>query len=248
MIHCDMLKTTKYLAALLMLVMACSCKSLQRLGARDSSISDRQRVAANHKSRDITFIDGIAVQPGTLPAPPAALPKQPRQKSKVEYAPPTDIILTTFNIEGASGLQFKYAIMLDASVERLTNTVLLQHIDRWWGTHYCLGGSTENCIDCSAFTQVMMRDVYQADVPRTARAQYDNSTRITMEELEEGDLVFFKTTGSDISHVGIYLTNNKFVHAATSGGVMLSDLNDVYWRPRYRGAGRVAKQGLAMDN
>ena len=65
--------------------------------------------------------------------------------------------------------------------------------------------------------------------------------RIGREELRPGDLVFFNTSGRDISHVGVYLLNNKFVHAATSGGVMISDLNEKYWQPRFRGAGRVTK-------
>jgi lipoprotein Spr len=85
------------------------------------------------------------------------------------------------------------------------------------------------------------------DIPRTARAQYDNSDRIAIEDLQEGDLVFFQTVGRDISHVGIYLTNNKFVHAATSNGVMVSDLNDNYWQPRFKGAGRVLKTGVALS-
>ena len=64
--------------------------------------------------------------------------------------------------------------------------------------------------------------------------------------MQEGDLVFFQTSGNDITHVGIYITNNKFVHAATSGGVMVSDLNDTYWRPKFKGAGRVLRTGVAI--
>ena len=102
-----------------------------------------------------------------------------------------------------------------------------------------MGGSTKNCIDCSAFTQMIMQNVYNINIPRTAQEQYNSSQQINTEDLTEGDLVFFYTSGSrDITHAGIYLLNNKFVHAATSGGVMVSDLNDIYWKPRYRGAGR----------
>ena len=59
--------------------------------------------------------------------------------------------------------------------------------------------------------------------------------------MQEGDLVFFQTTGRTISHVGVYLANNKFTHASTSGGVMISDLNEDYWKKRFRAAGRVKK-------
>jgi cell wall-associated NlpC family hydrolase len=91
-----------------------------------------------------------------------------------------------------------------------------------------------------------MRDVYQQSLPRTAQEQYNAAEKVELEDLREGDLVFFNTSGKDISHVGVYLLNNKFVHAATSGGVMISDLNDVYWQPKYRGAGRMAKAVAAL--
>lgn len=220
-----------------------SCKSLQRLAARDTSGS--KNGIAHKNGRNIEFIDDIAVNTGKAPAPKNNTPV--KKPFKIIYTPPTDVVLTNFNIERATALQFKYAIMLDASVEKLTDTLLLQNIDHWYGTHYCMGGATEDCIDCSAFTQIMMRDVYKVDIPRTARAQYDNSDRIAIEDLQEGDLVFFQTVGRDISHVGIYLTNNKFVHAATSNGVMVSDLNDNYWQPRFKGAGRVLKTGVALS-
>lgn len=213
------------------------------MSARDTSTRNS---SAAHKHRDnVQFLDDIAInnggKSGQIEEPQNSHSTRKKQSSNIVYAPPTDVVTTNYNIESATGLQFKYAILLDASVERLQNISLLQDIEHWWGTRYCLGGSTESCIDCSAFTQIVMRDVYKTYIPRTARAQYDNSTRIEMPNLQEGDLLFFQTVGRDISHVGVYLTNNKFVHAATSGGVMISDLNDSYWSTRYRGAGRVIK-------
>ena len=214
------------------------------MSSRDTSVNSKTTA---HKTRtNIQFLDDIAITGGgnsTQIQEPQSnrSSKRKRNETQVIYAPPTDVVATNYNIENATGLQFKYAVLLDASVERVTNIILLQNMDHWWGTHYCMGGSTEACIDCSAFTQIMMRDVYKTDVPRTARAQYDNSTRIDMQNLQEGDLLFFQTVGRDISHVGIYLTNNKFVHAATSEGVTISDLNDPFWRTRYKGAGRVVK-------
>lgn len=222
------------------------------MAARDTS-ARKPPVAKTRKRSNLQFIDDIAISggssSGTISEPQSSRSlRHKKDNPQVVYAPPTDVLVSNYNIESANGLQFKYAILLDASVERLTNIALLQDMDHWWGTRYCMGGSTENCIDCSAFTQIIMRDVYKADVPRTARAQYDNSRRIGMEELAEGDLIFFQTVGRDISHVGIYVTNSKFVHAATSGGVMVSDLNDPYWRSRYKGAGRVNKPGQIFSS
>ncbi len=220
------------------------------MSARDTSA--RSAKTTQKTRSNIRFLDDIAITGGNnstqIQEPQSERSSKKRKAApQMVYAPPTDVIASGYNIEKAIGLQFKYAVLLDASVERLTNLSLLQNMDHWWGTHYCFGGSTENCIDCSAFTQIMMRDVYKTDVPRTARAQYDNSNRVAMEELQEGDLVFFQTVGRDISHVGIYLTNNKFVHAATSEGVTVSDLNDPFWRTRYKGAGRVMGVQMASS-
>ena len=90
------------------------------------------------------------------------------------------------------------------------------------------GGETKKGIDCSAFVQVMYAGLFGIAVPRTAREQYNATRRISRTEMKEGDLLFFNTRGG-VSHVGIYLQNNKFVHAAASGGVMISDLYEDYW-------------------
>jgi len=134
--------------------------------------------------------------------------------------------------------QFKYAIRLDVPVETIQNKSLYELIDNWWGTPYRLGGTTQNGIDCSAFVQTLMMGVFAMQLPRTAREQKELSSWIPMSDLKEGDLVFFNTRGS-VSHVGVYLHNNKFVHASTSGGVMISDLNETYWSRKLLGAGRV---------
>lgn len=134
--------------------------------------------------------------------------------------------------------QFKYAIKLDVPVETLQNVNLYNTIDQWLGTRYRLGGTTQRGIDCSAFVQTVMLGVFAVQLPRTAREQFDMSKWVPMTALKEGDLLFFNTIGG-VSHVGVYLQNNKFVHASSSGGVMISDLNDNYWTSKLICAGRV---------
>jgi len=123
-------------------------------------------------------------------------------------------------------------------VELIKNITLYSAIDEWYGTPYRYGGSTKNGIDCSAFVQTIYSVLFGIMIPRTAHEQYKAFQHIDREELKEGDLVFFNTTGG-VSHVGIYLQNNKFVHAAVSEGVMISDLDDSYWSRRYIGAGHM---------
>lgn len=137
--------------------------------------------------------------------------------------------------------QFKYAIMLNESVEKVTNVALYKTIDEWYGTRYRYGGTSHRGIDCSAFMQVLSQYSFGWMLPRTAREQYASLTRITADELKEGDLVFFNTTGG-ISHVGMYLQNGKFIHSSTSQGVAISSLDDKYWKARFVGARRALQQ------
>lgn len=223
-----------------LLVMA-GCKPLRKLISKDGSMATTTK---RHAKKETKFIEGIEITPGTTITSKhktSASRSKPANNAGTTYTNP--YLGLSGNIEKANWLQMKYAIMLDATVEKLTNITLLQKMDEWWGTGYCLGGSTKNCIDCSAFTVMLMRDVYHVSLPRTAQEQYNVSEKINDDELKEGDLVFFHTGGRrsrEISHVGVYIINNKFANASTSNGVTISDLDDPYWKARYRGAGRVS--------
>jgi lipoprotein Spr len=216
-----------------------SCRQFKALTSQDRSAS--VSVAKKTGEKKVRFLDNISLSPGKATSKQAAVgPNVPQKKIRKVDLQGAPAIATSGDIERADWLQLKYAIMLDANVEKLHNINLLKIIDEWWGTSYCMGGSTKNCIDCSALTQIIIQSIYSINLPRTAQEQYNYSKHIGMEDLDEGDLVFFNTGGSrDITHVGVYLLNNKFVHAATTGGVMVSDLNDSYWKVRYKGAGRV---------
>jgi cell wall-associated NlpC family hydrolase len=228
------------------LLVLTSCSSVRKLSDKDSRVTTtmakKQKGNAPREFLDIEVTAGG--QPANQQAKVAVnrSATTPVKNANVTTAVSNQTIpaMVSTNIENAHSLQLKYAVAMDVSVEMLTNIILLQAIDKWWGTKYCFGGNTDSCIDCSGFTLALMRDVYQQTLPRTAEEQFNAAEKVALEDLREGDLVFFNTMGRDVSHVGVYLLNNKFVHAATSGGVMISDLNDLYWQPRYRGAGRVS--------
>jgi hypothetical protein len=141
-------------------------------------------------------------------------------------------------IEKLTGLQFKYAMMLNVEVESLKNLSLFGFIDDWFGTRYRMGGTTKDGIDCSALTSSLLLAVYGFVVPRTARQQYKATEHIKRDNLQEGDLVFFNTHGG-VSHVGLYLNNDYFVHASASQGVTISSLDDSYYSKRFICGGRV---------
>lgn len=121
-----------------------------------------------------------------------------------------------------------------------SDVCLLDFIEDWYGVPYRFGGTTKGGIDCSAFVQELYGEVYQKDVKRTSREQFATSKIVkSIQELEEGDLVFFKIRTRDISHVGVYLGDGKFVHASRSRGVIISDLDHAYWKRYYVGGGKI---------
>ncbi|MEP7109179.1 MAG: NlpC/P60 family protein [Ferruginibacter sp.] len=149
-------------------------------------------------------------------------------------------------IELCSSLQFKYGTMMDKEVESITNFPLYNFINDWWATHYRLGGTDRSGIDCSAFTGKLLCEVYGLTVPRTARKQFDICERLATADLIEGDLVFFNTRGG-VSHVGLYLGNNYFVHSSVHDGITISSLEDEYYSRRFISGGRIMRSPASND-
>lgn len=120
-----------------------------------------------------------------------------------------------------------------ASVSDLTATA-----SKYIGVPYVYGGTTARGLDCSGYTQLVFKQLGYS-LNRTAAAQYKQGTSIAKANLQEGDLVFFNTSGG-VSHVGISLGGSKFIHAGTSTGVTTANLNSSYWAKKYVGAKRIA--------
>ena len=106
------------------------------------------------------------------------------------------------------------------------------------GVPYKWGGITTKGFDCSGLVWYVF-DKNKITLPRTADVQYKKGKTVTIGNLQKGDLVFFTTYEPGASHVGIYLEKGKFIHASSSKGVMVSNLADSYWKPRYLGARRI---------
>ena len=230
-----MIKQLHFISYLsLVLVLCSSCHLLRNLTAKDGSGS--ARAVKKKPTQELTFIEDIEMLPGGVVVTRHKTSGITKQGPTYHYSEKGGS-----TIEGANYLQFKYGIITNTEVENLTNLPLLQKIDEWWGTRYCLGGHTKDCIDCSSFSGALFNDVYKINLPRTANDQFKACDKIGLEELKEGDLVFFHTYSRGISHVGVYIGNNKFVHASSSEGVTISDLNDKYWQPRFIAAGRVRR-------
>ncbi|ORM67443.1 NlpC/P60 family protein [Pantoea rwandensis] len=117
---------------------------------------------------------------------------------------------------------------------------LNEQLNHWRGTPYRYGGLSRGGIDCSGFVYLTFRDQFAMQLPRSTLDQTDIGTRIDKSDLLPGDLVFFKTgSGENGLHVGIYDTDNTFIHASTSQGVIRSSLDNVYWRKVFWQARRI---------
>jgi lipoprotein Spr len=168
-----------------------------------------------------------------------AAPAKVENKTKAE---------TKSAIEAATAVQLKYAVLLKTEVENLPSKSLLDIVDQWYGVRYRTGGNTKSGVDCSGFTVAVFAAAYGISLPRVSREQYRISRKISTTELQEGDLVFFNTRGSGVSHVGVYLGNNKFIHASVSRGIMVNDLFESYYAKRYLGAGRIDDKQLVSND
>jgi cell wall-associated NlpC family hydrolase len=104
---------------------------------------------------------------------------------------------------------------------------------RWGGTSPVTG------FDCSGLTQYAFRNGAQVAIPRTAAEQYAAAIKIPREQSQKGDLVFFNTSGKRVSHVGIYLGENRFVHAPRTGKAITTSELKGYWGQRLVGFGRI---------
>ncbi|ERN51806.1 C40 family peptidase [Alkalihalophilus marmarensis] len=107
------------------------------------------------------------------------------------------------------------------------------------GVPYRWGGTTTSGFDCSGYMQYVFNQI-GINLPRTTSQMYNTGTSVSKSNLQVGDLVFFNTSGSGVSHAGIFIGNNQFIHSASSRGVSISSINDPhYWGSRYIGAKRV---------
>ncbi len=118
------------------------------------------------------------------------------------------------------------------------NAKLYAAIDEWYGTPYKYGGCSKEGVDCSCFVGSIFRSVYGVELHRVAADIQKDVKLIGRAQLREGDIVFFTNSNGKVSHVGIYLRDDMFVHSSTSRGVMVSKLSNTYWNNHFFKGGR----------
>lgn len=173
----------------------------------------------------------------------ASISQNKLTEAKKEISPAKQINAALATLEKANtNAAIEKAILHDKKIDGL-----LAEADSYLGTPYRYGGMTRNGIDCSAFVLSVFGSSLGMTLPRVAASQSQQGERVSREEIQKGDLVFFSHGGGRISHVGIVHSVSpegdiKFIHAATSRGVMVSSLTDSYWGPKFRFAKRIINE------
>ncbi len=117
-------------------------------------------------------------------------------------------------------------------------SVLMRHFENWEGVPHRYGGTDRSGIDCSGFVQLAYRDLFNVNLPRSARDMSRIGESVGLDELRVGDLMFFRGAFSP-NHVGIYLGDGTFLHVSSSKGVTRTRVDDSYWRKYISSARRV---------
>lgn len=128
-----------------------------------------------------------------------------------------------------------------------TSTELREVSSKYLGVRYAYGGTTTKGFDCSGFVRKVYSD-FGIDLPRSAAEMFEIGEPVEVGEIRPGDLLFYNTSGSRISHVAIYYGEGKIIHAQTSKGVGFSNFFDeYYWYDRFVGTKRVANVELVSE-
>ncbi|MBQ9573186.1 MAG: C40 family peptidase [Acidaminococcaceae bacterium] len=144
----------------------------------------------------------------------------------------------TGNLDNATYEELKWQAEAKDYGGNVASTKILKTAAQYKGVPYVFGGTTPNGFDCSGYVQYVFAK-NGIRLTRTADTQALEGKFVSKKSLKPGDLVFFTTYEPGASHVGIYAGNNQFWNATSSRGIMLSNLNDSYWGPRYYTARRI---------
>lgn len=146
---------------------------------------------------------------------------------------------TVKNNASAEKQRKEYAEKTGIEIPADYNAALIAYLVEWLGVPYHYGGDSKSGTDCSGFTKNVYKDVYGKALSRSSNDQYQQCKEISASKLKEGDLVFFKINTKKVGHVGLYLYNNYFIHASTKRGVMISNLDETYYKKYFFAAGRL---------
>ncbi|NJO88489.1 MAG: NlpC/P60 family protein [Chloroflexia bacterium] len=132
-----------------------------------------------------------------------------------------------------------YSQKLGIQLEGSEDKDLIKAMASWKGVPYRYGAASKKGTDCSGFTSQLYQEVYGKQLHRSSHDQVKDVRYISKRKLKAGDLIFFKIESRKVSHVAVYVADNKFIHATTRKGVMVDDMDNTYYSKYYYKSGRV---------
>jgi len=127
-----------------------------------------------------------------------------------------------------------------AAKTKTTKTKLETQYQLYKGIPYKYGGTDKRGFDCSGFTQTVYRNAFSIQLPRSTETIAKLGKKVSKHKLKPGDLVFFRPSRR-YRHVGVFIGNNTFIHSSTSKGIIKSNIDNPYWKKKYRFAKRILK-------
>lgn len=214
-----------------------------KIGSSKATDADSINVASTKKTNAKDTTSQVSKKQTAAAASDSTGNKE--QTSSVEQAQKQDSTKATEKIADSSSTK-KTAPKVDAASKpkketkpaaRPTN--LEKYAKEWLGAKYVYGAASKKKTDCSGYVMQVYKGFYGISLDHNAQRIYDDGRgySIRRTKLQEGDLVFFGNFWK-ISHVGIYLKGNRFIHASTSDGVVITSMDDKYWSSKYKGARR----------
>lgn len=149
------------------------------------------------------------------------------------------VVLSQDSVQIHKDNTYKFFSEKGINMDSVKEQHLYYKIYEWIGTKYKYAGETKRGIDCSGFVTEIYRSVYCHTLTGGSADIYKVVTPIEKKNLEEGDLVFFKIKKGRISHVGIYIGQNKIAHASVHSGVVISDLSEDYYKKYFYKGGKI---------
>ncbi len=134
---------------------------------------------------------------------------------------------------------YKFYKSKDIDIVKADNPDLYFEIFEWLNSPYSWGGRSKKGTDCAGFVNSLLNKLYARKFGGSAYALYDKCDTVSSGDIHEGDLLFFNISGRHLAHVAIYLQNGKFAHAASHGGVIVSSLEEKYYKRWFYRAGRI---------
>ncbi len=150
------------------------------------------------------------------------------------------IVLCTLCITGICQKRADAFEACRLSADSVQDPYLFYKTNEWLGVRYRYAGHSKKGIDCSGFAKMLYHEVYCTELSGGSKDLWKRVKPVKKDSLQEGDLVFFRIRRGQISHVGVYLGHGRMAHASVRWGVIISDLDEPYYKKYYFSGGRIA--------